>query len=346
MVIANQRSSSVDFVLFPFTHPTTRWNFGTHGSSERRVPPLASITTHKDNLHVNHHVRRQHPASPMVKSIAERVRDLDAAYGSPEPQTVKGQKFRFTDGEDDRRGDVSVHDCSDDFAEDWEHEDVAEFLASEQERLNSAGDYDNDEGFVSPGRDSLLVQVGQSDAYETEMEKYARIDTLDESHDGSAFGPALPAVHPNEAHKEELERGVETAILELEPPAFEGRILMMVTNMGMNRTQVQNQLRANMLLNALSIPFESIDGSNPANKDVRNELFKLSDMRGIYPQFFVVSEGGGGVPQTTFLGDWETIEGINDSSSLPAELLAANPTLLTWDRIPGLVFRKMRDGGR
>ena len=120
---------------------------------------------------------------------------------------------------------------------------------------------------------------------------------------------------------------------------FKGHILMMVTNMGMNRTQVQNQQRAAMLMNALHIPYETIDGSDPANKNVRNELFKLSDMRGIYPQFFVVSGKGDEPPQTTFLGDWETIEGINDSSSLPAELLEANPTLLTWDRIPGLVFR-------
>jgi hypothetical protein len=53
-----------------------------------------------------------------------------------------------------------------------------------------------------------------------------------------------------------------------------------------------------------------------------------------------VTEDENGTPQTSFLGDWETIEGINDSSSLPAEILDANPTLLTWDRIPGISYRK------
>lgn len=134
----------------------------------------------------------------------------------------------------------------------------------------------------------------------------------------------------------------------LSPPR--AHVLMLETKLGLNRTQVQNQQRASSLFAARHVQFEAIDGSDPENKELRNELFKLSELRGVYPQFFLVAtkakttandsnnnDDNDNGPVISFLGDWETIEGINDSSSLPTELLEANPTLLTWDRIPGLI---------
>ena len=61
----------------------------------------------------------------------------------------------------------------------------------------------------------------------------------------------------------------------------------------------------------------------------RNELFKLSGLRGVYPQFFVLE----GEEELEFLGDWEKIEAINDASSLPQEILMNNPSIMTWDKV-------------
>ena len=63
----------------------------------------------------------------------------------------------------------------------------------------------------------------------------------------------------------------------------------------------------------------------------RNELFQISGIRGRYPQFFVVSEHG----KITFLGDWDKLEAINDASSLPDDIIEANPQIVTWDRLFG-----------
>jgi hypothetical protein len=66
----------------------------------------------------------------------------------------------------------------------------------------------------------------------------------------------------------------------------------------------------------------------------REELFRISGKRGAYPQFFLVrvSETS---KTTTYLGDWEYIEGLNDASGLPADILKANPTIVTWDKVLG-----------
>lgn len=100
--------------------------------------------------------------------------------------------------------------------------------------------------------------------------------------------------------------------------------------MGLNRKQVASYQRAVSILNAKSIPFESVDGSVASNRERRNELFATSGVRGQYPQFFLVDGGG---HQVSYLGDWDTIEGINDASGLPDDILEANPSIMTWDKV-------------
>ena len=63
----------------------------------------------------------------------------------------------------------------------------------------------------------------------------------------------------------------------------------------------------------------------------RNELFRLSGKRGVYPQFFVIH----GEDKIEFIGDWEKIEALNDASGLPEEILDRNPEIMTWERILG-----------
>jgi len=46
------------------------------------------------------------------------------------------------------------------------------------------------------------------------------------------------------------------------------RIVVLITKMGLNRLQVQNQERAFNLLQGNGVPFETLDGSDPANREM------------------------------------------------------------------------------
>lgn len=83
-----------------------------------------------------------------------------------------------------------------------------------------------------------------------------------------------------------------------------------------------------MLLKSRKISYEMVDGADPALRDVRNELFSISGMRGVYPQFFMIENS-----EIRFLGDFEAVESMNDASALPREILERNPQILTWDRL-------------
>ena len=52
-------------------------------------------------------------------------------------------------------------------------------------------------------------------------------------------------------------------------------------------------------MNAYKIDYKKIDGSDAANKDVRNELFTISGLRGVYPQVFISDKAS----KTEFVGD-------------------------------------------
>jgi hypothetical protein len=61
----------------------------------------------------------------------------------------------------------------------------------------------------------------------------------------------------------------------------------------------------------------------------RNQLFEISGVRGEYPQFFLIEKSG----ETHYIGDWETVESINDTSGLPKEMVETDPGAVTWDRL-------------
>ena len=63
----------------------------------------------------------------------------------------------------------------------------------------------------------------------------------------------------------------------------------------------------------MKIQPELVDGSDMAFKERRNELFDISGIRGKYPQFFLVKDEDG---PTTFLGDFDTFEWLNDEGTL------------------------------
>ena len=65
-----------------------------------------------------------------------------------------------------------------------------------------------------------------------------------------------------------------------------------------------------------AIPYDTVDGADPSNKDRRNELFGISGRRGAYPQFFLVHGS-----TTTFWGDWDRLESCNEDGTLETELI-------------------------
>mmetsp|Transcript_26351 Transcript_26351/g.39922 ORF Transcript_26351/g.39922 Transcript_26351/m.39922 type:complete len:229 (+) Transcript_26351:32-718(+) len=109
------------------------------------------------------------------------------------------------------------------------------------------------------------------------------------------------------------------------------RLIVLLSNGVSDRVQSANQGRALMLLQAKKVPFVEVDGMDVAQKERRDELFKISNIRGNYPQFFLEDENG----EISYVGDWEYVEGLNESSSLPEETLQANPQIKTWESIFG-----------
>lgn len=67
----------------------------------------------------------------------------------------------------------------------------------------------------------------------------------------------------------------------------------------------------------------------------RDELFSISGIRGNYPQFFFVHSNGA----TSYFGNFDRLEELNETSSLPKEVLDANPDIETWEK----VFRDVVD---
>ena len=84
------------------------------------------------------------------------------------------------------------------------------------------------------------------------------------------------------------------------------------------------------LLAAHAVDFHMVDGADPEKKEERDELFKLSGVRGQYPQFFLRNEESGNI---TFFGNWDFIEQLNECNELPEDILKANPQIKTLDMV-------------
>jgi hypothetical protein len=199
-------------------------------------------------------------------------------------------------------------------------------------------------------RESVLVQVGQP------FDESVSDDTDD---DNLLHHVRLVHEEKKEEQQEPLTADAPSCATAVTPnnnKQKNARILMLMSTFG--RSQLMHQERAMMLFESMGIPYETIDGSAPNRKDERNALFQLSGLRGIYPQFFLVQQQGGadtdvadaGAETTTgdnhddddgsnavlsVIGNYDAIEGINEASSLPTDVLLNNPEILTWDRLMG-----------
>ncbi|EEC43046.1 predicted protein [Phaeodactylum tricornutum CCAP 1055/1] len=81
--------------------------------------------------------------------------------------------------------------------------------------------------------------------------------------------------------------------------ANEKRFLVLYSSQSLDRQVTVNQEKAYSVLTNKGIPFETLDGIDPDNVQRRNTLFRISGLRGTYPQFFIVDGH-----TTEFWGDW------------------------------------------
>jgi len=114
------------------------------------------------------------------------------------------------------------------------------------------------------------------------------------------------------------------------------KIVFLTTSLHISKDVALRQERAARILQSSGVQFETVDGSDLGTKERREALFKISGRRGVYPQFFVYDDDVFDKEDNIhFLGDWDHIEALNDTSGLPEDMLAAHPTIKTWDNIFG-----------
>lgn len=81
-----------------------------------------------------------------------------------------------------------------------------------------------------------------------------------------------------------------------------------------------------------NVPYTLVDGNDSNQREIRNELFEVSGVRGNYPQFFFEHKDGS---RSYF--NFDRLESLNETSGLPPEVLAQHPELETWDKVFGSV---------
>lgn len=148
------------------------------------------------------------------------------------------------------------------------------------------------------------------------------------------------------------------------------RIILLVSNGISDRKQASAQNNSQSLLNGRRVLYEVVDGADPSQLDRRNELFRISGVRGLYPQWFIHNDDIGMFmkaqkccllfcffrpfikfnrfaksfswtalerPRTTYVGNWDLISTINDCDDIPKEFLDINPQIMTWKKVFGEV---------
>jgi len=115
---------------------------------------------------------------------------------------------------------------------------------------------------------------------------------------------------------------------EPEPEGDKKIFVCLVSNGVSDHQQKTRQSRALTILQAKHLPFVEVDGMNPEHRESRDELFSISGIRGNYPQFFFVHSNGA----TSYFGNYDTLEELNETSSLPKDVLDAHPDFETWDK--------------
>lgn len=79
----------------------------------------------------------------------------------------------------------------------------------------------------------------------------------------------------------------------------------------------------------VTLVFAVKKGVLPENKDARSAMFESSGKRGTYPQVFIKDAAG----VYTSVGDFDEVQSLNDTDTLPPDVLAANPDIPTFKKV-------------
>ena len=99
-------------------------------------------------------------------------------------------------------------------------------------------------------------------------------------------------------------------------------VVLLVSSLTTDQIAEVNQRKAENMLVGQKVVFEKIDGSLEENKLIRDKLFGVSNLRAKYPQVFI-KKGD----EFEFVGNYDTMEQLNECDSLPHDVFDANPTL-------------------
>jgi hypothetical protein len=159
---------------------------------------------------------------------------------------------------------------------------------------------------------------------EEEVAEFASIPeaTVEQKEEDAVY--VNPEVIEDDIHLEEArtcEVVAEEDFMEIIPVErkITKRLVMLVTLYSGNREIMPKQKRAIAMLATCQIPPKIVDGSDPSNKQIRNDLFEIAEMRGVYPLFFIEERDEGNYqasPNVTFVGTFETIEKLKDEETL------------------------------
>lgn len=133
--------------------------------------------------------------------------------------------------------------------------------------------------------------------------------------------PHIGEVNESDLHQQHQQQAPATPVHET-PMHTRTKLLLLISSSSINRQVKVRQDLAELALNAAGIEFETLDGAVEEHRDLRNELFVVSGIRGEYPQFFLVDLSNGG---TTFWGAWEQFEHANDDGRLMEEFGSSGP---------------------
>lgn len=109
------------------------------------------------------------------------------------------------------------------------------------------------------------------------------------------------------------------------------RAIFLYSSLATDQIQIVNSRRLEDALSGNKINFLKVDGALPENKEMRDKLFGVSNLRGKYPQCFLEKDGN-----ITFIGLWDECESLIDCNALPADVLAANPQIKTFNSVSAI----------
>lgn len=88
---------------------------------------------------------------------------------------------------------------------------------------------------------------------------------------------------------------------------------MLITSTPPSQEQEGNQRTLLAWMAAHKIDHRVVDGADETQKELRNELFSISNIRGKYPQVFLSNKSD----TTTFVGDFYAIELLEENKETP-----------------------------